>query len=69
MQNPVECIILKNGKPATYDTVKKILFVAAKGFTVFPSKHQARSAQHHSVEADKLAGIENPHLQYVIEET
>lgn len=69
MQNPIECLVLKNGKPATYDTVKKILFIADKGFTVFASKHQARSAQYHSVEADKLIGIENPHLQYEIEET
>lgn len=69
MQNPIECLILKNCKPATYDTVKKILFVADKGFTVFTSKHAARSAQHHAIEADKLTGMVNPHLQYVIEET
>lgn len=57
MQNPIKCMVLKNGKLATYDMDKKYLYVADSGFTVFTSKHSALSARFHSVETDKANGI------------
>lgn len=68
MDNPIKCLVLKDNKPLTYDLENKFLFLADKGFTVFESKHKARSAIHHTVEAQKIQGIESPHLLYTLEE-
>lgn len=68
MNQSIKCLVLKNNKPLTYDKEKKVLFLAEKGFTVFESKHKARSAIHHTVEFEKSQGIESPHLLYVLEE-
>jgi hypothetical protein len=69
MQNPIECLILKDGKPLTYDVIRKRLYLAEKGFTVFKSKHLAGSALFHTVEAEKAEGILEPHKQYEVVET
>ena len=69
MQNPTECLIIKNGKPLTYDEIRKRLYLAEKGFTVFASKRAARSALYHTVEAEKAEGIPEPHKQYEVVET
>ena len=63
----VECLILNiNNKPLTYDDDKKILYLAPKGFTVFPTKKKANTARDHQIRKDREAGIQNHHLLYKV---
>jgi len=68
----IESMVMKNGKPCTYDDKNKKLFVADKGFTVFRSHAAANSAVWHSVhDHDIPAGMtgEDAKAQYSIEST
>ena len=66
-----ECLVLDvaTQKPLAYDERKKLLFLAPKGFYVFPSRRAAYDAVWHTKEKLRGEGVENPWELFEIVET